>query len=89
MAFMKYYKCPVCGFPYLEEEPYINGGEAGSFDICPCCGFQFGYNPKKSIPEYRKQWMLNGAKWFSEDDKPEDWSLEDQLKNIGVQIMDR
>jgi rubrerythrin len=35
--------CPVCGFPDLTEQPrYADGGS--SDEICPSCGFQFGYD---------------------------------------------
>ncbi|MNC18645.1 hypothetical protein D3C76_213580 [compost metagenome] len=80
------YCCPVCGYPNLDEEPYKDESEIGSFDICPCCAFHFGYNPKHTIPEYRYKWIRNGAEWFSEEDKPNDWSLEMKLKNIGIII---
>lgn len=83
---MEHYICPVCGYDGLEEEPYINGGEAGSFEICSCCKFQFGYYPKKTIPEYRERWISDGAKWFYEEDKPENWNLKEQLKNINIYL---
>ena len=33
--------CPVCGCGSLVEPPFNESGE-GSYDICQCCGFQFG-----------------------------------------------
>jgi len=36
-----YYICPVCGFDKLEGPPYYEHF-AGSNEICPCCGFEFG-----------------------------------------------
>ena len=35
------HKCPVCGYPKLEEAPRTQAG-GGSYEICPSCGFQFG-----------------------------------------------
>ena len=34
------YQCLVCGFSFLEEEPY-DESYTGSFEICGCCGFQY------------------------------------------------
>jgi len=33
--------CPVCGF-YLDQAAWV--AELASFQICPCCGTQFGYD---------------------------------------------
>lgn len=33
--------CPVCGFDGLDFKPYDEKG-FGTFEICPCCGFEFG-----------------------------------------------
>ncbi|CAI6246577.1 hypothetical protein NRS6120_05960 [Bacillus subtilis] len=35
--------CPVCGFKGLAEPPYDHEGNH-SHEICPCCGFQFGFD---------------------------------------------
>lgn len=37
------YTCPVCGWPELDEPPYDDTGW-GSFEICSCCGIEFGYD---------------------------------------------
>ena len=33
--------CPVCGYGELHEPAYDRFGCA-SFEICPCCGIEFG-----------------------------------------------
>ncbi|MBJ6362782.1 hypothetical protein ACFOQM_16180 [Paenibacillus sp. GCM10012307] len=85
---MANYICPVCGFDCLEDEPYINDGDAGagSFEICPCCKFQFGYDQRSKIPEYRENWIAKGAKWFDKDEKPDNWSSKDQLRRINIKL---
>jgi len=78
------YICPVCGYSDLEEPPYDNSGNP-SFEICDCCGFEFGFddaNNSISFDDYRKKWISEGAKWFSLDKKPRNWVLSEQLKNI-------
>jgi hypothetical protein len=35
------YSCPVCGLDGLQEP---GDAEFASFEICPCCGTEFGYD---------------------------------------------
>lgn len=56
-----------------------------SYEICLCCGFQFGYDDCDqgyTFIEYRKEWLEKGAIWFRSE-KTARWSLEKQLRNIG------
>ncbi len=86
---MQKFICNICGYPDLDEPPYDETG-APSFEICPCCGGEFGYHD--ATPEakenYRKDWVQNGARWFTPDLKPAIWSLRDQLLNIGNNLDD-
>lgn len=79
------YICPICGYDRLEDSPYCKQG-AGSYEICPCCGYEFGYTDQYfDHDEYRKDWIHNGARWWSKSRKqPEEWSLKKQLANINV-----
>tara|TARA_B100000614_G_C14374051_1_gene422668 strand:+ start:446 stop:640 length:195 start_codon:yes stop_codon:yes gene_type:complete len=57
------YVCPVCDYPELTEEPYY------SFEICPQCGIEFGYedavasrdknSPQRlaRLQELRQKWL--------------------------------
>lgn len=66
--------CPVCEFDGLYEEPYSEIG-GGSYEICPSCGFQFGYDdfPDKEdlITKWRDNWIKNGKPWYSKYRAPE------------------
>ena len=79
----KLYNCRVCG---LNQgfEPWENNGERPTHAICPCCGADFGYDDETPLTtkKYRIEWLNNGAQWFCPNEKPENWSLEEQLKNI-------
>jgi len=78
------YTCPICGYPDLTESPYDSDGQP-SYEICDCCGFEFGFDDKsneKSFDQYRKEWISRGAKWFCPGKKPTDWNLDMQLKSI-------
>lgn len=79
----KYY-CTVCGLPLGDFAPWGDDKESPTFDICPCCGVEWGnedYTPE-SRTEYRNEWIESGAKWFEPQKKPESWNLEEQLNNI-------
>lgn len=75
--------CPVCGYDKLDFKPYNEKGYA-SFEICPCCGFEFGCddfpNKEKAFIEWRKNWIKSGCNWFSRNSKPQDWNAQEQLK---------
>ncbi|MCG7421042.1 hypothetical protein MHJ97_11470 [Macrococcus epidermidis] len=80
---MKYYICPVCGYDKIDEPPYGIGGSP-SYNICSCCGFEYGYSedfevehkaivlPKSQLnwafQQYLKQWVNDGCKVFDEED---------------------
>jgi hypothetical protein len=60
------YFCPVCAQAF--DTPW-----EGSFDICPGCGIQFGYDEsgRDTNPivyeEWRKAWIANGEKPLDSD----------------------
>jgi len=80
----KRYICLVCGYNRLEELPYGIDGYP-SYEICACCGFEYGYDDLdrgESFKEYREKWLNNGAQWFVPKERPAHWNLSEQLKNI-------
>ena len=75
--------CPVCGYNQLNKQPYE--GTIPSYEICPCCGFEFGfddYSEGWSHKRYRDKWILSGMVWFDPKLKPINWDAKQQLKNI-------
>jgi hypothetical protein len=61
---MRYHACPVCGFGRLPRP-------LEDFDICPCCGTEFGYDDCTiSHEELRRRWIKAGANWWSETTQP-------------------
>ncbi len=75
--------CPVCRFPGLTEPPRSKSGGA-SFEICPCCGFQFGVSDDDEGVTYvawRRRWKDAGMRWFSKGRRsPAGWDPVAQLK---------
>ncbi len=69
--------CPVCGFD--DEYGFEDYQELReSFLICACCGCEYGYDD--NIDHYEK-WVAKGCNWFVKKRRPQNWSLEDQIKN--------
>lgn len=52
------YKCRVCGFPQADP-PWGLDGRTPSFDICACCGVEFGYEDAtaEGVERYRQEWL--------------------------------
>jgi len=81
------YRCPVCGYPDLEEPPWSGG--AGSDEICPSCGTHFGYDDAAGgdaarreavYRQRREQWISAGCPWFSPGESPpQAWDPARQL----------
>jgi len=75
--------CRVCGAKQ-PEPPWGDDGLTPSYEICDCCGVEFGYEDMNinALKRYREKWLKKGAVWFNDKEKPAEWSLDEQLKNI-------
>jgi transposase-like protein len=75
------FSCPVCGYDELEDAAYDEHGCA-SFEICPSCGTEFGYDDNsKEHSRLRDQWKHQGMKWWSNSVSPPDgWDPVAQLR---------
>ncbi|WP_205633980.1 hypothetical protein [Labilithrix luteola] len=75
--------CRVCGLEQ-SDPPWGDGGNCASFDICDCCGTEFGY--EDCSPEaatcVRSAWLAKGAPWFRPRSRPADWDVNAQLRNV-------
>lgn len=70
------YTCPVCGYDQMDDVAYYANYDA-SFELCSCCGFQFGVDDDVEIGDgiflsrsethdlYRSNWIEECAKVFS------------------------
>ena len=74
---MKIEYCPVCGWgPFVV--PYESVEDLrSSFDICDCCGCEYGYDDNQAFYE---NWLSEGCTWFEPKAKPEGWLLDSQIK---------
>lgn len=77
--------CRVCGY----KLPFLPWGEDGctpTYEICPCCGVEFGNEDysENAIQNYRENWISARCPWFNPQKKPLQWSLDEQLKNVPI-----
>lgn len=84
---MDKYICRICGFR-LEEKPWGEDGSTPTYEICPCCGVEFGNEDYSlaSIRKYRTGWITHGCQWFDARKRPTDWDQQTQLKNISEEF---
>ena len=77
------YSCRVCGYR-LGFKPWGEDGKTPPYEICPCCGAEFGNDDYTvaSTRDYRKKWVKSGCAWFDAGKKPNGWSCKSQMKNI-------
>jgi hypothetical protein len=66
------YLCPVCWYDKLHEDPMQDDGTiAATYEICPQCGTEFGYDndnilfPGVTIESLRQKWIDGGSKWWA------------------------
>lgn len=79
--------CRVCGRLH-EGPPWGEDGRTASFEICRCCGVEFGYEDvsPQAARHYRAAWLAGGAVWFSPEARPPEWSLEAQLVRVAPEF---
>ncbi len=84
---MQEIRCHVCGC-LLDELPWGEDGCSPTFNICSCCGCEFGYEDCRAIGvrAHRRKWIESGGAWFLPKDRPEDWSMEEQLERIPAEL---
>lgn len=100
--------CPCCGYDKLSSPPYeelrgppVDGSlkppyaqyfGMPSYEVCSCCGFEFGNDDDPGTREpdtfcgYLSDWIADGAIWFSPERRPSDWSLDRQLQKAGISL---
>ena len=76
-------RCRVCGLRQ-ESPPWGRDGQSPTFDCCPCCGTEFGFQDAtvERVRRTRKQWLASGAQWQEPSERPPAWKLERQLTRV-------
>ena len=98
--------CPACGYAELDVPPYAllrqlpvpDGLQPPysqyfgdpSYEVCACCGFEFGNDDEPgtrssvTFKQYREEWIADGMAWFDASKRPMEWSLNRQLASAGI-----
>ncbi len=75
--------CRVCGFE-AEDEPWGPDGTIPTFDYCPCCGVEWGYqdSSEAGIAMYRAKWIGQGARWSDSKVEGDGMTTEARLARL-------
>jgi hypothetical protein len=75
--------CRVCGLDQ-SEPPWGEDGRLPTFEICDCCGIEFGYEDATpdGVRAARNRWLARGAPWFNPKARPPGWDIAVQMHNI-------
>jgi hypothetical protein len=80
------YTCPVCGFTGLTAPPRSPRTGGASDEICPSCGFQFGFSDDDrgyTYETWRDDWIRRGMPWSGIGQAPPaNWNPKLQLKAL-------
>ena len=77
--------CPVCGYE-LGFTPWESGVQSEA--ICPCCGIHFGSDDQvealrwQKYIAWRRRWINDGKKWWSNEPVPADFDPNEQLARL-------
>jgi len=75
--------CRVCG---LRQDEAIWGvdGQGATFNICACCGCEFGYEDclPDGVRRHREKWIASGGAWSDPIKRPAGWTIEGQLSKV-------
>lgn len=91
----KIYCCRVCGFCYRDDPelasdlPWGPKGDNFDFELCVCCGCEFGYDDykKSKIRTKRTAWKEGGFSFLIEKFRPVEWNPGEQIKQIPEEFL--
>jgi len=77
------YCCRVCGLRH-DDPPWGVDGRTPLFELCDCCGVEFGYQDSTPVgaKRFRDAWLTAGAAWYKPAGRPPGWQLEAQLRDL-------
>ncbi|MDE0547415.1 hypothetical protein [Microbacterium sp. C7(2022)] len=80
--------CRVCGYEPADA-PWGADGTEPSWEICPCCGVEFGYEDASAagVRKYRERWVAAGAPWSDPTTPLDDLELNERLARISPRYL--
>lgn len=81
-------RCRVCGYR-SEDPPWGEDGRSPLYEFCPCCGVEHGYQDSTlaGARKYREEWISSGALWEEAGVKPDNWTLDEQLRHVPPEFL--
>lgn len=81
--------CRVCGLRH-DTPPWGYDGHSPSFEICPCCGTEFGYDDttRAGVLRRRAIWRETDFKWTEPAFCPSGWDKAAQMEQIPADYLD-
>lgn len=85
---------PISPEIYKLQPPYQDHWGFPSYEVCPCCGMEFGNDDDCGYPHlnstfsaYLAEWLddLKGE-WLCPEEKPPQWDLLTQMQKAGIPI---
>lgn len=78
-------RCRVCGL-LQDDPPWGADGRTPSFELCECCGTEFGYEDatQAGVERARARWAASGYVWAEPTSRPVGWDPQDQLTAAGI-----
>lgn len=75
--------CRICWYKH-SDTLWWKDWKTSIFELCSCCWVEFWYEDStiKGIKTFRQKWMDEWYQWFIKKEKPDNWSFENQKKNI-------
>jgi hypothetical protein len=66
--------------------PWGPDGRTSTFDICPCCGVEWGYGDSRcsSRLKYRAEWLEAGGRWIFDDVPHDGLTTEERLSHVSA-----
>ena len=76
--------CPVCGYDRLPEPPHDEQG-CPTYVVCPCCGFEFGFDDDSeghTYSTYWQHWIDQGFPFFNAKKRPANWNIRTMKRQL-------
>ena len=75
--------CRVCGFEPADA-PWGPDGLTPTFEICPACGVEYGYEDAtpSSVKRYRERWLAAGGRWSDRSVAEDGMSALERLQRV-------
>lgn len=75
--------CRICGY-LPPEPPWGINGDAPTFEICPCCGVEWGYEDvsQTSADRFRQRWLAGGAPWQDKRTPQDGLGVQERLARL-------